>query len=59
MDIYKVECQYGRDAATQALRECKATGNMPKIVREVRAAAADETGYGVGFLYALAREAVK
>jgi len=56
---YSQECQAGRDAAAHVLLEAKQTDNMPRFVRAIREAAKDESGYGVGFLWAIGGEAVK
>lgn len=56
---YVFECKVGRDSAERLIRECQATDNLPKFVREVRTAALDQSGYGVAFLYALGLEALK
>ncbi|MGQ0565976.1 MAG: hypothetical protein ACT4OK_13015 [Gemmobacter sp.] len=53
---YTAECKLGREHATEAMNDCRATGNVPKFVRTIRDAAKDESGYGVGFLYALGCE---
>ncbi len=53
---YNLECQVGRDHAAQLMREVGESGNLPKIVQALREAAKDETGYGVGFLYALSEK---
>ena len=56
---YTAECKLGRDHAMQAMADCRATGNVPKLVRTIQDAAKDESGYGVGFLFALTGEEVK
>lgn len=54
---YSLECQVGRDHAAQLMREVAQSGNLPKMVQALRVAATDETGYGVGFLFAVAKNA--
>ena len=56
---YSQECQMGRDHAAQVVREAAQTGNLPKMVRQVREAAQDETGYGAGFLFAFGEKVLK
>ena len=56
---YTQECQTGRDHAAQVMQEAAQTGNMPRLVKALRAAAKDETGYGAGFLFAIGSEVVK
>ena len=56
---YTAECKLGRDHATQAMNDCRATGNVPKFVQTIRDAAKDEGGYGVGFLFKLSGEVSK
>jgi len=56
---YQQECQAGRDAAAHVLLEAKQTDNLPRMVRAIREAAKDETGFGVGFLFAIGAGAVK
>lgn len=58
---YSLECQVGRNHAAQLMREVAQSGNLPKMVLAIRQVAKDETGsgYGVGFLSAIASRAVK
>lgn len=56
---YQQECQAGRDAAAHVLLEAKQTGNLPRFIQKIREAAKDETGFGVGFLWAIGGEAGK
>lgn len=50
---YSMQCQAGRDHAAQVMQEVAQTGNLPKIAQAIREAAKDESGYGVGFLFAI------
>lgn len=52
---YAKENEFGRQRAMQAIDDCRLTGNVPRFVRLVRDATFDETGAGIGFLYACAR----
>lgn len=54
---YQQECIAGRERAADLIRECAETGNLPKLLREIRYHAADEGGNGVGFLFELAERA--
>lgn len=54
---YANENEFGRRRVAQVVADCAATGDVPRLVREIRAAVADESGAGVGFLYALAERA--
>ncbi|MFN4153645.1 MAG: hypothetical protein ACK4HF_03240 [Paracoccaceae bacterium] len=56
---YQTQCDYGRDCAAHAMRIAQTTGNLPALVRAIREAAKDETGFGVGFLYAIGGEVVE
>jgi hypothetical protein len=47
---YSIACRAGRDAATTMLA---GGGTVPELVRQIRAASVDETGFGAGFLFAL------
>ncbi|MHA6644633.1 hypothetical protein [Mesorhizobium sp. A623] len=58
MTTYASENKIGRQRAVQLIEDCAATGDMPRLVRLVREMAADKTGYGVGFLYALGEMAM-
>lgn len=51
---YAQQNAYGRTQAAQAIREYQQTGNAPQFARAIRIAASDETGFGAGFLFALA-----
>ena len=55
---YSLECQVGRDHAAQLMREVAQSGNLPKMIQAMRDAAVDPTGYGVGFMFAVAGAAV-
>ncbi len=55
---YAFQCKVGRDRSARLIQECRTTDNLPKLVREVQTAAADQSGYGTGFLFTLAREVV-
>ncbi|MCK9550885.1 hypothetical protein [Aquamicrobium sp.] len=52
---YALHNQIGRQRAQRIIEECAATDNMPRLVNEIRKAAADESGFGVGFMYAIAQ----
>src|SRR3546814_13149462 len=55
---YERDCEAGRKAVAALLRNIDGDmDRLPEIVRTIREAAADETGRGVGALYALARAA--
>ena len=56
---YSLECQVGRDHAAQLMREVSESANLPKMAQAIREAAKDETGFGVGFLFAISSEVVK
>lgn len=56
---YQQECQAGRDAAALVLFEAKQTGNTPRLVRKIREAAKDESGFGVGFLFSISGEVMR
>ncbi|WP_167521764.1 hypothetical protein [Paracoccus pantotrophus] len=56
---YSMECARGRAEAAHDLAAICKTGNMPLLVQKIRAAAANETGFGVGYLYALAERAAQ
>ena len=56
---YSVECKLGRDHATHAIADCRATGDLPRLVRAIRDAAKEGGGYSVGFLFALTGEVTR
>lgn len=58
MLTYSDENKLGRQHAAQAIDECRVTGDLPRLVREIREAAAVDDGVSVGFLYALAEQAI-
>lgn len=51
---YSIECKAGRDYAASEVSRCAETGDLPRLVRTIREMAADESGIGVGFLFAAA-----
>lgn len=55
---YDKQCAAGRAQAAYAIQEYQQTGNAPKLVQSIREASADETGFGAGFLFALAERTV-
>lgn len=57
MLTYSDENKFGRQGAAQAIAGCLATGDLPRLVQEIREAAAGDDGVSVGFLYALAEHA--
>lgn len=50
---YEQQTARGRAEAAHDLAAIRETGNMPLLVRKIREAAVDETGFGVGYLFAL------
>ena len=54
---YEQQTARGRAEAIHDLAAIRETGNMPLLVRKIREAAADETGYGVGYLFTLGERA--
>ena len=53
------QCLAGRKMAADAMRDAYLTGNMPQLVKKMRDAAADASGYGVGFVYAIGEGVAK
>lgn len=51
---YTKACQFGRNAAAIALQ----SGDVPRLLRELREAASDEGGYGAGYLTFVASVAI-
>lgn len=47
----------GRMDAESAMSDAAQTGNLPQLVRKIRDAAADTSGYGAGFLFAIGERA--
>lgn len=45
------ENKLGRQHAARLIGECAATGKLPRLVRELREMAKDDSGVGVGFLF--------
>jgi hypothetical protein len=58
MVTYSDECKLGRQAAARAIEDCRATDNVPRLIKQVREMAADESGVGVGYLYTLIQSCV-
>ncbi len=58
MLTYADDNKLGRQHAARAIDECRATGDLPRLVREIREAATGDDGVSVGFLYALAEQAI-
>ena len=56
---YATQCNLGRDHAGQMLRETARTGNLPKMVQTIREIAKEDTGFAVGFLFALSDRAIQ
>lgn len=54
MLTYSDENKFGRQAAAEAIDECRATGDLPRLVQKIREAAAGDDGGSIGFLYGLA-----
>lgn len=55
MSDYAKACQFGRESAATALQ----SANLPKVLREMREAAADQTGWGAGYLTQIACTAME
>jgi len=53
---YARECSRGKAVAANDLAAVRETGNLPLFVRKIREAAKDDSGIGVGFLFAIAGE---
>lgn len=51
MDDYGSACRRGREEANKLLGS---EDNLPKLVRAIRDAAKDGTGFGAGFLFEVA-----
>ena len=51
---YAQNNRLGRQHAANVIADCRATDNLPKLAREIRAATLDESGIGAGFLFTLA-----
>ncbi|WCQ99567.1 hypothetical protein [Paracoccus aestuarii] len=51
---YDEQCAAGRDQAAYAIQEYQQTEDAPKLVQAIRKASVDETGFGAGFLFAVA-----
>lgn len=58
MVSYSVDNNIGRQHAAQVIDDCRATGNLPRLVQEIRAAAAGDDAVSIGFLYGLAERAI-
>lgn len=56
---YSEECQMGRDHAAQVMWEAAQTRNMPRMVQAIRDAAKDDTGHGIGFLFAISGQVMQ
>ena len=56
MTTYATENRIGRQRAAHVIEECAATGNLPRLVNEIRQMAADDSGVGVGFLFEVGRK---
>lgn len=54
---YEQQTARGRAEAAHDLAAIRETGNMPLLVRKMREAAADETGFGAGYLFSLGERA--
>lgn len=52
---YTKACQFGRNAAAITLQ----SGDVPRLLRELREAASDESGYGAGYLTFVASVAIE
>ncbi|MER8839319.1 hypothetical protein NKH86_11210 [Mesorhizobium sp. M0913] len=51
MSTYANENILGRQRAARLIEDCAATGNLPRLVREIREMAADGGGVSVGFMF--------
>lgn len=51
------ECNRGRTEAQHDLTAVRETDNLPLFVRKIRDCAADQGGFGVGYLSAIAMKA--
>lgn len=58
MLTYAEENALGRQRDAHTIDDCRAAGDLPRLVREIREAAAGDDGVSVGFLYALAQSAL-
>lgn len=56
---YSKECELGQLEAQHDMAAVSVTNNLPLLIRKIREAAADQTGYGVGYLYELGQRALK
>lgn len=57
---YVFECKVGRDAAARLISDvAREQVGMPVLVQKIREAATDQSGFGVGFLWAIGEGAVK
>lgn len=54
---YEQQTARGRSEAAHDLAAVRETGNIPLLVRKIREAAADETGFGAGYLFTLGDKA--
>lgn len=54
---YEQDCAEGRMQAEHDLATLRKTENLPQFVQKVREAAADHSGFGVGYLFALGERA--
>lgn len=59
MNDYEEQCRLGRERASRLIEDCRASADIPRLVREIRSVAADTSGIGVGFLHALSEYAMK
>lgn len=50
---YSKQCEDGCNHAARVIEDCAASGNVPRLVQEIRGMASDQTGFGVGFLSTL------
>lgn len=55
MSTYADENKLGRQRAAQIVEDCAATGDLPRLVREIRKMAGANDGVGVGFKSAFQR----
>lgn len=59
MSTWATENNFGRQHAARLIEDCTATGDFPRLVREIREMAAAHDGVSVGFLYALAERTLR
>ena len=55
---YEQEYARGRAEVEHDLAAVQKTGNLPLLVRKIKEAAADESGFGVGYLNNIAGRAL-